>query len=185
MQIKEKNKIYTIDTERLHMRILQPTDHSERYLGWLNDPEVQKYTRRHGRTSTMQDVDDFIKYTLDSLDFHFAIFVRKDNVHIGNISLNSVDVHNHSAELSIMLGDRAEWGKGYAREAIAALADFAFTQIGLHRVWAESCNPSFISLMKKMGWPEEGVRREAIRMEDQYLDYIDWGVLRSEWPLSK
>lgn len=182
MQSKESNKIYTITTDRLYLRTLQPTDRSEQYLGWLNDPEVQQYTRRRGRTSTMVDIDNFIANTLESGDWHFAVFTH-ENKHIGNISLNSVDVRNCSAELSIMLGDREEWGKGYATEAILGLTNFAFREIGLHRVWTESCNPAFIKLMKKMNWPQEGIRREAVKLDEGYVDYIDWAVLQTEWPL--
>lgn len=181
MALKENDRIYILEGARLRLRTLQPADSSERYLGWLNDPEVQKYTRRHGRTSNKQDIIDFIYYTLKSVDFHFAIFLKDVNLHIGNVSLNSVDELNRSAEVSIMIGDKTAWGKGYGSEAINLLTDFAFKQLNLHRVWSESCNPGFIALMNKLKWSLEGVRREAVCVAGKYLDYIDWAILENEW----
>lgn len=181
MALKENDRIYTLESERLLLRTLQPADSSERYLGWLNDPEVQKYTRRRGRTSSRQDVIDFIDYTLKSADFHFAIFLKDMGLHIGNASLNSVDEINKNAEVSIMIGDKAVWGNGYGSEAINILTGFAFKDLKLHRVWAESCNPGFIALMRKLKWRQEGVRRDAVCVGDKYLDYIDWAVLENEW----
>ena len=181
MSLKEDGRVCILEGERLKLRTLQLSDSSEKYLSWLNDQEVQKFTRRRGRTSSMEDVADFIDYTLKSADFHFAIFLKDTCLHIGNVSLNSVDELNKSAEISIMIGDKTTWGKGYGSEAINLLTDFAFKDLKLHRVWAESCNPGFIALMRKLKWRQEGVRQDAVRVEDKYLDYIDWAILENEW----
>ena len=114
-------------------------------------------------------------------DFHFAVFLKDTDEHIGNASLNCIDELNKSAEVSIMIGDKTIWGKGYGSEIIQLLTDFAFEKLKLHRVWAESCNPGFIALMNKLKWQREGVRREAVFVENQYLDYIDWAILKIEW----
>ncbi|MDO8499646.1 MAG: GNAT family protein [bacterium] len=185
MSLKVMDKIYTLEGDRLRLRTLQPSDRSERYLAWLNDAEVQKYTRRSGVISTMSDIDSFIAYSLACSDFHFAIFLKDSDSYIGNVSLNSVNERHKNAEVSIMLGDRSCWGRGYAAEAINLVVDFAFKDLTLHRVWAESCNPAFIALMKKLNWREEGIRRDAVFLNNKYLDYIDWSVLESEWPIKK
>lgn len=185
MSLKIKNRIYQLESDRLLLRSLQLSDKSERYLNWLNDPEVQKYSRRRGQISTMENIEEFIKSSLEGNDFHFAIFTKNNNSHIGNISLNSVDELNNHAELSIMIGDKNVWGRGYAKEAISVLLKFAFEKLNLNRVWAESCNPAFIALMNKLFWFKEGVRREAICIDGVYLDYVNWSVLKKEWLAEK
>ena len=78
-----------------------------------------------------------------------------------------------------MIGDKTTWGKGYGSEAINLLTDFAFKDLKLHRVWAESCNPGFIALMRKLNCRQEGVRQDEVRVEYKYLDYIDWSILEN------
>lgn len=170
-----------VDSERLFLRRLQKTDAQPYYLSWLNDPEVQSFTRRRGRTTSMQDLENFLKAASTGTDYHLAICLKDGTKHIGNISLNSIDLKNQSAEISIMLGDRGAWGKGFGAEAVRALTQFAFENLKLHRLWAESANPSFNALIKKCGWVQEGKRREALLVDGQFYDYLCWSLLKSEW----
>ena len=86
-------------------------------------------------------------------DLHLAICLRENDLHVGNISLNSVQwVHRH-AELSIMVGDKSQWGNGIGTEAIGILTGHGFKSMGLNRIWTESPNPGFnkaVTNFKKM-----------------------------------
>src|SRR5207248_1777762 len=65
--------------------------------------------------------------------------------------------HQRTAELGYMLG-RDSWGRGIAAEAARLLLDFAFGELGLHRVFAvvDEDNPASIRVVEKLG-----LRREA------------------------
>ncbi|MBI2989702.1 MAG: GNAT family N-acetyltransferase [Candidatus Magasanikbacteria bacterium] len=154
---------------------------SPQYLSWLNDKEVQRYTRRRNKTSSEQDLLDFLRYAEETKDLHMAIILKDSEKHIGNISLNAIDEENRSAECSIMIGDKSEWGKGYAGEAIDLATAVCFDDLGLHRIWAESPNPSFNAIMPKLGWTQEGEKREAIHIEEGFFDFACWSLLETEW----
>ncbi len=174
-------KEYLIFGERLGIRRLRPTDATPIYLGWLNDFQVQAYTRRRGRNVSSKEMKDFLVAAQRSLDWHLALVVRDGRKHIGNLSLNSIDAKNKSAELSIMIGDRSVWGQGYATEAIELAADFAFRALKLHRLWAESPNSAFNAVMEKIGWIHEGKRRQAFLAGKKFLDFECWSLLHDEW----
>lgn len=177
----KNNTEFTTPESRLVLRSLQPSDRSEKYLSWLNDAEVQQYSRRHGRTFTMTDIDAFLAEAQNSPDYFLAVIVKDTGAHIGNLSLNAVDVKNSSAEISIMMGDRDYWGKGLATEAVELATQVGFSQLKLHRLWAESPNPAFNAIMKKLGWIKEGVRREAFLLDGTYCDHVCWSLLVHEW----
>lgn len=172
---------YLIAGDRLGLKKLSPADATPRYVRWLNDEDVQRYSRKRGKNFSLKDVKDFIASTLRSLDWHLAVFVKNGARHIGNISINAIDKKNNSAELSIMIGDRSVWGKGYATEAIILATDIAFEVLKLHRLWTESPNPAFAAIMCKLHWVSEGRRRDAFRMPRGYRDLECWSILETEW----
>ncbi len=120
---------------RLFLRRLNSSDNLQHYLDWLNDSEIQKFTRRRGRKTSGEDLADFLKRAESGTDYHLAICLKDSKKHIGNISLNSIDPLNQSAEVSIMLGDFNDWPwRGPVRRSLAG----ALPSRTHHRTW-----PSF------------------------------------------
>jgi RimJ/RimL family protein N-acetyltransferase len=39
--------------------------------------------------------------------------------------------------------------------------------------------------MKKLGWTQEGIKREAFLLDGSFIDFICWSVLDREWQLAK
>jgi len=165
---------------RLYLRKLSVCDAQDHYLEWLNDTDVQKFTRRRGRQSTFEDLKNFLRNAEAGNDYHLAVCILGSDKHIGNISLNSIDQLNRSAEVSIMMGDKTEWGKGYGAEAVQILTDFAFSQLKFNRLWAESPNPAFNALIQKCGWKKEGLRRKAFFTNNEFVDSECWSLLYDE-----
>ncbi len=128
---------HPIDTPRLTLRSLDETAANGAYLSWMEDPDVLRYLEaRHGRHDA-HSIAAFIRSANESRDsLLLGMFVRAAGRHIGNIKLGPIDWPNRRGEIGIMIGDRTSWGLGYAREAIGALADHAFTGLGLHKLTA-------------------------------------------------
>ncbi len=176
---------FVIENLRLGLSKLTPAFSSRDYLAWLNDPQVQMYTRRRGGAVSEKEMREFIDESASSGDWHLAIVLKDTAQHVGNISLNSIDRLNNSAELSIMIGDRSVWGKGVGEEAIRLATQFAFDTLELMRLWAESPNPAFNAIMRKLGWRKEGERRSAFLIGATYLDLECWSLLKSDWSNGK
>lgn len=176
---------FLVEGPNIGLRKLARVDKSPEYLSWLNDQAVQEYTRRRGRKIDEKELDEFLARAEESKqDWHLAIIVREKGKHIGNVSLLQEmydDPQSWNAELSIMIGDKNEWGKGYAREAISLAMKFAFQDLKLHKVWADSPVPAFNAVVKKLGWVLEGTRREAFYHNGKFIDVLSWGILESEW----
>ncbi|OGF19577.1 hypothetical protein A3I35_01890 [Candidatus Falkowbacteria bacterium RIFCSPLOWO2_02_FULL_45_15] len=177
---KVKNK-FIISGPRLSLRALSPADASNQYLHWMNDQCIQRYTRRRDRRMTMKDLKSFLINFSKSEDKHLAIIITKENKHIGNIFIIFLDKPSKYGELTIMIGDSDEWGKGYAQEAIALAADFSFKQLDLYRLEANSSNPAFNRLIKKLGWTFEGYARQAFLEKNKFYDVWRWSILKPEW----
>ena len=80
------------------------------------------------------------------------------------------------------IGDKDYWGRGYGREAVSLLLDYAFRVRNLRRVWLEvhAANERAIRAYKACGFVEEGRMREHVWLAGRYVDNVIMGVLREE-----
>jgi RimJ/RimL family protein N-acetyltransferase len=79
-----------------------------------------------------------------------------------------------------------EWlNRGYGSEALTLWVDYLFENSEIHRLALESWsfNPRMIRVAEKLGFRHEGRLREAQRWRGEWLDKLQFGLLRSEWQL--
>lgn len=76
-----------------------------------------------------------------------------------------------------------EWGNGYATAASELLVEYAFTELGLHRLEASAfaSNDASRRVLEKLGFTEEGAARKAARVDGEWVDKVQFGLLESEW----
>lgn len=74
-------------------------------------------------------------------------------------------------------------GKGYAAEAARAVLALAFTELGLHRVYAEldPRNDASIALCKRLGMREEAYFVKDIMFKGEWGDTGVYAILAQEW----
>lgn len=171
--------------ERIYLRALVPSDADGRYPSWLNDEEVSRGNSHHVVPYTKEAASVYIRQSLDPGDaLILAIVLLPDHRHIGNIALENIDHLARSAEFAILVGEKDAWGKGYALEAGRLLVRHGFDALGLHRI---SCgtfehNEAMRRLALALGMREEGRRREAAFKAGSFVDVIEYGLLKDEFP---
>jgi RimJ/RimL family protein N-acetyltransferase/methionyl-tRNA formyltransferase len=148
-------------TERLILRTLDPArDASETYLGWFSDPEITRFLEvRLSAPQTTADLESFIdECNASPENLLLGMTLAPDGRHIGNIKLGPINSFHRRAELGLMIGDKSQWGKGYATEAIAAISEHAFAKLGLAKLVAGvySRNIGSYQAFIKAGYVEEG-----------------------------
>jgi RimJ/RimL family protein N-acetyltransferase len=102
---------------------------------------------------------------------------------LGNTGLHGISALHRNAEWGIFIGRPEEWGKGYGREVATAMLRYAFKVLNLHRVYlrVNADNERGIKAYTAAGFQREGVLRQHIFVEGEYLDMVQMGVLRNEW----
>lgn len=73
--------------------------------------------------------------------------------------------------------------QGYMREAVAAILDYGFSTMRLHRIQAETHpdNKASIGLVTRMGFRFEGVHREQAYWGNRFHDLNCYSLLAREW----
>jgi len=164
---------------RIVLRAVGEADISQRYLGWLADPEVNQYSQR--RFAKRIDRKAAIAY-LRSLKRDEVVLAIVDNEvgHVGNIKYGPIDWINRRADISILVGERSVWGKGIGTEAVRLVTRFLFGQLDLNRVEAGSSNPAFLRIVEKLGWTKEGSLRDRIWTPEGFRDHTLVSLLRRD-----
>ncbi|WP_445386350.1 GNAT family N-acetyltransferase [Robiginitalea sp. IMCC44478] len=162
-------------TERLVLRPISEKHITEKYLSWLNDTEVYKYLESGGNyTFTM--LKEYVQEHLKKETLFWGIHLKENNIHIGNIKIDPLDMEKRTGEYGIIIGDRSAWGKGFAREASQRVIKFCFQELNLKSITLGviEVNESALYLYQNLGFqtykriPNKGIYNkkhcDAIRM---------------------
>lgn len=167
---------------RVRLRLIEEADCTSRYLAWLEDPLVNRNLETRWSPQSLESILGFVRAAAASADSYlFGILV--DGRHIGNIKLGPIDARHSYADVSYFIGERGEWGKGYATDAIVAVTWFAFTVAGLHRVQAGvyAENPGSARALEKAGFVLEGRFVRKLKGHEGWQDHLWYGLTREDW----
>lgn len=170
-----------IETARLRLRQLSPQDSAAMYQNWANDPLVTRFLRWEPHNNELETVQLLTAWsTLYQNDdyYEWGICLKETDQLIGGISIMKSE-NLPSAEVCEALGisllqgafepgyciGRAFWGNGYTTEALCAVRDFWFDEVGGD--WLACChateNPASGRVMQKAGF--------AYRHDAQYTKF--------------
>ncbi len=109
--------------------------------------------------------------------------VEADGKLIGGCALFDFDHVAHTCQLGITIGDKAYWGKGYGREALTLLLDYAFRLQNVRKVWltVNGNNERAIRAYRACGFVEEGRLRNQVWSNGSYLDLVCMGLFCDDW----
>jgi len=177
-------RLPTLEADRLRLRWLEAGDVDALYAVF-SDPEVMRYWSttpfpdRAAAEALLAEIRAcFARRNL----FQWGIARRSDDLVIGTCTLNNIVPAHRRAEIGFALG-RAYWGRGYAAEALGRLLEFAFNELGLHRIEADvdPRNARSIRLLEQLGFEREGHLRERWYVGGEALDGLFYGLLAPAW----
>lgn len=169
--------------KKIMLREYRESDY-EHMRSWVNDPRIvgtlsDIFLYPHSEKNTR----GFLDLTTSREWTGFVIAHMGTEEYIGQIDFVKLDNKNGWGELGIVIGNEANHGRGYGTEALELMIDFAFDQLRLHRVelvcW--SFNTRGRHVYEKVGFVQEGVRREKRYRDGQFYDEICYGLLKEEW----
>jgi ribosomal-protein-alanine N-acetyltransferase len=148
---------------------LTPETTIKTMVGWLNDPEVVRYSEQRHRD---HDEESQRLYILE-VDVFREIYTSTS--FIGTITAQ-IDRPNSVADVGILIGDKSAWGKGYGTEAWTAFCNQLFTA-GIRKIeaGAMSTNVGMIKIFTKSGMTFEGFRDNHFICGDEVAHMVLWG----------
>ena len=148
---------------------------------WSNDPELRGLT---GSVIPMGEPDDekFIQKVYASEDRIWFSAWTEDKM-VGEAGLLRMFPPWRTTDMSIIIGDKEAWAKGYGSEAANLLLDYAFGYLNFHRVavGVVGFNTRALKFWESIGFQREGIQRDGYYFNYLYHDFIMMSMLEHEF----
>jgi len=164
----------TLHGTNLYLRALEPEDlaflyaiENEEFI-W----EVSNTITPYSRFLIRQYLENAHQDIFEAKQLRLAICQKGTEEAIGLIDLFDFDPVNRRAGIGIIIKDEQNRGKGWGREALQLLVDYAFTHLQLHQVYANigEDNAASIALFTTFGFQKIGVKKDWICRNGHYFD---------------
>lgn len=168
---------------RVRLRPLRARD-ADDLFALHSDLRVMRYWSHPPWTERTQAVERIAQLEQDRETvelYPWVITLADADRLIGTVSLFSVNRAQFRGEIGYALA-AAQWGKGYATEALHLAIAIAFDALGLKRLEADidPRNTGSCRLVERVGFVREGVLRERWHVAGEVTDSAIYGLVRSD-----
>ena len=171
------------ETKNLIIRKFKATDWKD--LSEILTDESVVYYEPYDVFTVDQCKEEAIKFS--ESDNFFAVVLKAEDKVIGKLYFNK-ETSRGTDELGYTFNALYQ-GKGYAKESSAALMDYAFNHMGIHRIIAiaDVTNTRSWKLLEKLGMRREGcfLQSSYSRFDENknpvWCDFYLYAILSNEW----
>ncbi|MBL7887882.1 MAG: GNAT family N-acetyltransferase [Flavobacterium sp.] len=164
----------TLKGNTVYLRALEPEDLEFIYhiendeLIW----EVSNTQTPYSKFLIRQYLENAHQDIYEAKQLRLAICINDSREAIGLIDLFDFDPKNQRAGIGIVIQNEADRGKGFGKEALGLLIDYAFMQLQLHQLYANigSNNTASSTLFSTFGFQKIGVKKDWILCHNQFHD---------------
>lgn len=175
-------KATILESKNLIFKPLSLKHVSSDYVNWLNDKEVNKYLES-GNNYDLEKLEKFLIEIEQKEILFWAIHLKSDNTHIGNIKIDPINQRHGLGEYGILIGNKLEWGKGYAKESSLAIIEHCFEKLNLRKITlgVVEKNTAAFNLYKKIGFEIEGRFKNHGLYCNEYCDIIRMAIFNDNF----
>ncbi|MEQ1822463.1 MAG: GNAT family protein [Fimbriimonadaceae bacterium] len=171
----EKVRLVPIDIEK----------HLDNYVRWLNDPEITQGLLIGDIPMTRLAEREWMETQSRDMSGKNVVFAIEtlEGKHIGASGVHQVNHMNGDALTGTFIGDRSEWGKGYATDSIRVRSAYCFEVLGLRvlrSAYIEG-NERSRRMQISAGYVEIGRWPKLLWKRGAYRDEILTCLTRERW----
>lgn len=164
--------------EKVILGPIVPNDFSSLFR-WGDDLDAARLNEPYRPPTWRNQEELWFSVGRDSSRVFFA--VRKIGVEqiIGYVQITNIDAVCHSAMLGMRIGEAAERGKGFGRDALKLAINYCWFHLNVSRIQlgVYGTNERAIRLYEKFGFEVEGRLRKALFIDGQWIDFVMMGLL--------
>lgn len=176
-----KHNLEIVEDARIRLRPIS-LDDTKLIVKWRNAPSVKNnFIFRQNFTEEMH-INWMNTKVASGEVIQYIIEEKETDIPIGSVYLRDIDKINSSAEYGIFIGEEGSRGKGYGTKAAELFVKYMFELLELHRIFLRvlAGNVAAYRSYEKIGFREEGIARDMIRIDGQYKDVIFMSILNQK-----
>lgn len=165
-----------LETERTIIRKFELADLDDLHQIFSDDKIMQHVEEPYSKEKTKNFLESFCIEKNGAL----ACIHKGTNKVIGYILFNEYESDVYEIG---WIFNKEFWRQGYAYEACKALVDYAFSEMKVHKIFAEAIDvEKSVPLMEKLGMVREGVQRKhTLDSNGNWVDFYLYGILEKDY----
>jgi RimJ/RimL family protein N-acetyltransferase len=177
-------KIVSIHSDKYLVRTIAADDASDRWAGWMSDPEATYMLNLPARAWTKADVAAYIKTFDQRSVLLLGIFEKSSGTHIGILT---VDINQATGQflVNMLIGEPDYRRRGVAWDITVPFRDYFFETLGLKVALASvlSRNTPIKDYLVKTGWQLDRVLAGGAKSNQDggMLDLSLFSLSRPAW----
>jgi len=142
-----------IHSEKYLIRTIEVADASDRWAGWMSDPEVMHMLNMPARSWKKIDVVSYIRTFDQRSSLLLGIFDKQNGTHVG---IFTVDINYALSQflVNLLIGEPEYRNKGVTSSITVPFREYFFETLGLNMAMASvlARNSAMIHYLLKNGW---------------------------------
>jgi len=179
--------VLPLTTARLTLRAITVED-EENTFALYGNPEVVRYLYEDvvDRADIPTHLLRYISAGLPDDGQWLSLAIEHDGTFVGQASVCFRSAEHRQAEIGYILVPSAN-GHGYATEASARMIQFAFEELGVHRVVGriEARNSASERVLQRLGMRKEAHLIQNEWVKGEWNDEIVYAITEPEWRLQQ
>ncbi len=168
--------------EQVYIRRMEEKDVLKK-TEWVNNEDVNETLMFDFPLSVSESLEWYRKTHFNRNRWDFSICENSTNNLIGMTGLIDLSHRHRRAQFYITIGEISAWGKGYSKEVIPLVLEFAFMELGLEKVYLFTFdnNGKARKIYETMGFKQEAFMRKQYFLHGKLNDLFQHAILKDEY----
>lgn len=141
---------------------------------WKNDKEVYKFLGGGYAPTSIDEQKKWMDQMIDNSGKTKRFIIQLKDKPIGFIGLYDIHDIHRVCSLGLYIGEKQEWGKGYASKAYKTIEEFAKNNLNIRKIKLEVVedNKNAVLMYEKLGFKQCGKLIQERYIEGNYRNLI-------------
>lgn len=149
-------------------------DDTDLIINWRNSDAVRPYFI-YQKPFTKEGHERWMETMIKSgLGYQFIVCLIEDDTPVGCTYLRDYNREHSKIEYGVFLGSEEVKGKGIGTEILTLTLQFAFEELGVHKVFARAFadNAASVGSFLKGGFEKEAYLKDEVYVNGEYRDIV-------------
>lgn len=173
-----------LNGDLVQLRELRESD-LEQLVRWWNEPEPKPLLSLTVQPKPAAAVREmYQEWSANDSDSSagFSVVDRESGSLVGHVAIFGIDTRVRAGTLGVVIGGD-QTGRGYGTDAVRVIVNYGFEELNLNRIELRvfAYNSRAIATYRKVGFVEEGRRRQVTFHGGKYYDDVIMSLLAEEY----